>query len=133
MSEAESVSARKYDLLDRLIDFGSRVLDVAESLPSNRVGNHIAGQLVRSGTAPAANYSEAQSAESRSDFLHKIKIALKELRETAVWLTFIRRRTLVKPPQRLDAVAKECQELIAILVASVSTAERNRKAGPRGS
>ncbi|RLB14252.1 MAG: four helix bundle protein, partial [Deltaproteobacteria bacterium] len=71
---------KQFDLEDRLIDFAVRVIRTAESLPKTKVGRHIAGQLVRCGTSPAANYGEAQSAESRSDFIHKIKICLKELR-----------------------------------------------------
>ena len=74
----------QFDLEDRLIDFAVRVIRTAESLPKTKVGRHIAGQLVRCGTSPAANYGEAQSAESRSDFIHKIKICLKELREARV-------------------------------------------------
>ncbi len=77
---------RNYDLQERLIEFAVRVLNVVESLPNSRVGNHVAGQLIRSGTSPAPNYGEAQSAESRKDFIHKMKVALKELRETLVWL-----------------------------------------------
>jgi len=75
---------KQFDLEDRLIDFAVRVIRTAESLPKTKVGRHIAGQLVRCGTSPAANYGEAQSAESRSDFIHKIKICLKELREARV-------------------------------------------------
>ncbi len=80
---------RNYDLQERLIEFAVRVLNVVESLPNSRAGNHVAGQLIRSGTSPAANYGEAQSAESRKDFIHKMKVALKELRETLVWLLII--------------------------------------------
>ena len=69
------------ELEDRLIDFAVRIINVVEALPSSKAGNHVAGQLIRSGTAPAPNYGEAQSAESRKDFIHKMKIALKELRE----------------------------------------------------
>jgi len=71
-----------YDLQDRLISFAARVINVVEAMPSNRIGNHVASQLVRSATSPAPNYGEAQSAESRKDFVHKMKVALKELRET---------------------------------------------------
>jgi four helix bundle protein len=77
------------ELEDRLIDFAVRIINVVEALPSSKAGNHVAGQLIRSGTAPAPNYGEAQSAESRKDFIHKMKIALKELRETLIWLTII--------------------------------------------
>ena len=110
------------DIEDRLIDFAVRVLNVTEALPNTKAGNHIAGQLVRSGTSPAPNYGEAQSAESRKDFIHKMKICLKELRETLVWLKIIERKRLC-PPERLGEIIEECDELIAIFVASVKTAE----------
>ena len=71
-----SKEKRDFDLEDRLIDFAVRIIRTAESLPKTKVGNHIAGQLIRSGTSPAPNYGEAQSAESRSDFIHKMKVAL---------------------------------------------------------
>lgn len=114
------------DIEDRLIDFAVRVLNVTEALPNTKAGNHIAGQLVRSGTSPAPNYGEAQSAESRRDFVHKMKICLKELRETLIWLRIIERKKLC-PPERLSDIVKECDELIAIFVASVKTAEENSK------
>ena len=80
-----SKEKKDFDLEDRLIDFAVHIIRTAESLPKTKVGNHIAGQLIRSGTSPAPNYGEAQSAESRSDFIHKMKVALKELRETRIW------------------------------------------------
>ncbi len=73
-------------LEERLIDFAVIIVSVVEALPNSKAGNHIANQLIRSGTSPAPNYGEAQSAESRKDFIHKMKISLKELRETMVWL-----------------------------------------------
>ncbi|MDA1053376.1 MAG: four helix bundle protein [Planctomycetota bacterium] len=116
---------RNYDLQDRLIDFVVRVLNVVESLPNTKAGNHIAGQLVRSGSSPAPNYGEAQSAESRKDFIHKMKIALKELRETLVWLLVIQRKPLIAPTEKLDPIIQENNELIAIFVASITTAKDN--------
>lgn len=80
------------DLEERLIDFAVRIINVVDALPNTKVGNHIAGQLLRSGTSPAPNYGEAQSAESRKDFVHKMKVALKELRETLIWLRIIQRK-----------------------------------------
>ena len=127
MANVTDGAARKYDLQERLLDFTVRVLDVVEALPAGRVGNHMAGQLVRCGTSPVANYSEALSAESRNDFVHKIRVALKELRETAVWLTLVQRKTLIKPAHRLRPLAVECGELVAILAASVATAEGKRQ------
>jgi len=110
------------DLENRLIDFAVSIIRVIEELPSSKAGNHIAGQLLRSGTSPAPNYGEAQSAESRKDFIHKMKISLKELRETLVWLRIIERKPLCEAGE-LDTILKECDELIAIFVSSVKTAE----------
>ena len=117
---------KKYDLEKRLIDFAVRVISVVESLPNTRAGNHIASQLVRCGTSPASNYGEAQSAESRSDFIHKIKIVLKELRETRVWLRIIQRKNLVKSDNEIKILVSECDELISIFVTSAKTAEKNK-------
>ena len=118
-----------FDLEERLIDFAVRIIRIVESLPKTKVGNHIAGQLIRCGTSPAPNYGEAQSAESRSDFIHKMKVSLKELRETRVWLLIIVRAKLIKPPSKLEPLIKENNELISIFVASIKTAkESNKKA-----
>ena len=122
----ESENWRKYDLEKRLIDFAVSIINIVEMLPDTRVGNHIAGQLIRCGTSPSSNYGEAQSAESRNDFIHKIKIILKELRETLVWLKIIHRKALIPRKQDLDAVLKECNELISIFVTSTKTAEKNK-------
>ena len=113
------------DLEDRLVDFAVRVITVVEALPDSKAGNHIAGQLIRSGTSPAPNYGEAQSAESRNDFIHKMKICLKELRETLIWLKIIMRKPLC-PPERLVPIIQENDELISIFVTSVKTAQGNK-------
>jgi four helix bundle protein len=131
MANVAEGAVRRYDLQDRMLDFTVRLLDVVEALPAGRVGNHMAGQLVRCGTSPVANYSEALSAESRNDFVHKLRTVLKELRETAVWLTLIQRKTLIKPAHRLRPLAVECGELVAIMAASVATAEGKRRGGGR--
>ncbi len=117
---------RNFDLEERLIDFAVRVIRVAESLPKSRVGNHIAGQLTRSGTSPAPNYGEAQSAESRSDFIHKMKISLKELRETRIWLLMIIRANLIKPESKIEPLLDENDQLISIFVTSIKTTEQNQ-------
>jgi len=109
-----------------LLDFAVRIINLVERLPNTRTGNHTAGQLLRCGTAPAPNYAEAQSAESRNDFIHKMKIALKELRETHVWLKIIQRRNLLRCKEELEALITECNELISIFVKSVKTAEKNK-------
>lgn len=119
------MAERKFDLEDRLIDFAVRVIKLAEALPESKAGRHIGEQILRSGSSPAPNYGEAQSAESRDDFIHKIKIALKELRETEVWLKVIARAGLVSPPERVDSLLKETDELISILFKSVETARKN--------
>ena len=108
-------------LEERLIDFAVTIVGVVEALPSSKAGNHIANQLIRSGTSPAPNYGEAQSAESRNDFIHKMKISLKELRETMVWLKIIERKRL-GDCGGLSATIAECNELIAIFVSSTKTA-----------
>jgi len=97
---------RAFDLEARLITFPVRVIRTAESLPKTSTGNHIRNQLLRSGTSPAPNYGEAQSAESRTDFTHKLKIVLKELRETRVWLLMIQQTCLIKPVTVLDALVQ---------------------------
>jgi len=84
------------DLKARLVTFAVRVLRVARALPSAVEGKHIAGQIVRSGSSPVPNYAEAQDAESAADFVHKLKIVLKELRETEVWLRIIVESNLLK-------------------------------------
>ena len=117
----------EFDLEDRLIDFAVRTIRTSESLPKSKVGKHIAGQLIRSGTSPAPNYGEAQSAESRPDFIHKMKISLKELRETRVWLLMIVKADLVKPASKLKSLIDENNQLISIFVKSVSTAQQNLK------
>jgi four helix bundle protein len=116
-----------YDLDERLIDFAVRIIRIAESLPKTKVGNHIAGQLIRCGTSPVPNYGEAQSAESRSDFIHKMKICLKELRETKVWLKIIIRANLIKPKSKIEPNIIENDELISIFVASINTANQNKR------
>ena len=108
----------------RLIDFAVSMISIVETLPSTKAGNHIANQLIRSGTSPAPNYGEAQSAESRKDFIHKMKEALKELRETLIWLKIIARKRLGDCRAVEEEIA-ECDELVAIFVSSVKTADEN--------
>ena len=117
---------KEYDLEDRLINFAVLMIDMVELLPNTKAGNHVAGQLVRSGTSPASNYGEAQSAESRKDFIHKMKIALKELRETRVWLSIILKKLFIKSSTQVESGFSECQELIRIFAKSILTAESKR-------
>jgi len=121
----------KYDLEERLMQFAVRVVRVAESLPHSRTGNHVASQLLRAGTSPLSNHGEAQAAESPLDFVHKMHICLKELRETQRWLTLARNVPLVKPQTKLDALLAETDELVRIFVASIRTSKARQRGGTR--
>ncbi len=123
-----SKEGNAFDLEGRLLECAVIIIQVAESLPKTKVGNHIAGQLIRCGTSPAANYGEAQAAESRSDFIHKMKVCLKELREARVWLLMIVKAKLINPTSKLDSLIDENDQLISIFVISIKTAKgRNQK------
>lgn len=115
---------QKYDLQRRLIKFSILVMEIVEMLPKTYSGNHFKNQLVRSGTAPAFLYGEAQAAESRKDFVHKMKIGLKELRESFIALTIIKEKPFLKH-QKGEQALKECDELISIFFTSIETAKRN--------
>ena len=114
----------KFDLEDRLIDFAARCINVAAALSCDKAGQHLMGQLTRSGTSPALNYGEAQGAESRKDFIHKMKIGLKELRETVVCLKIIVKAELLGM-EKLEPLIAEANELISIFVTSIGTAKKN--------
>ncbi len=116
---------KKFDLEERLIEFAVLIIEITESLANTKAGIHFAGQLVRSGTSPALHYGEAQSAESRNDFIHKLKILLKELRESLVALKIIRKTSLSAKMGLTDKGIVECNQLISIFVKSVETARKN--------
>jgi len=116
---------KKFDLEDRLIDFVLEIDQIVEDLPNTRLGNYIAGQMIRSGTAPALIYGEAMAAESRNDFIHKMKIILKELRETFICLKIIKRKPLITPYSKVEPTYNENNELISIFVKSIQTAKSN--------
>ena len=120
-------NSKKYDINERLIEFAVNVIAICESVNSSRAGSHMVGQLIRSGTSPALNYGEAQSAESRSDFIHKLKIAVKELRESYNSLRIMERANLASNNVLLQSTLTECNELISILVKSVETAKKNKE------
>ena len=115
---------REYDLEERLVAYAADIIALTESLPDTRAGNHIAAQLLRSGTSPAPNYGEAEAAESKKDFVHKMGICLKELRESRIWLCIIARRRLLGGDE-LAPILGETEELIRIFKASIATARRN--------
>jgi four helix bundle protein len=114
---------RPYDLEERIIGHACALCRVAEGLPLTVLGRRIANQLIRSATSPAANYGEAQGAESRRDFGHKLKLCLKELRESRVWLRLIERMHLGADAE-VEPALKENDELIAIFVTSIRTTLR---------
>ncbi|KAA1260047.1 hypothetical protein LF1_25860 [Rubripirellula obstinata] len=111
------------ELEDRLIDFAVRIIKLANALPNSPAAKHIARQLLRSGTSPAPNYAEARAAESSADFVHKLKIALKELNETSVWLKMVCRADLMKC-KLMEELIDENQQLCRILNSSAKTAKQ---------
>jgi four helix bundle protein len=118
---------RTYDLEERLLQFSTRIIRLVEELPNTRTGNHVANQLLRSGTSPYAIHAEAQAAESRNDFIHKLRICLKELRETKRWIMLIQRAALLNQAEKVSDALIECEELVKIFVQSIRTAESKRK------
>lgn len=117
---------RKFDLEDRFVNYTCRMIDVVEALPKTRAGNYIAGQLIKSCHSPTFNYGEVQAAESRNDFIHKMGVVLKELKECRTALKIIRIKEMVKSKDKLDQVFKETEELIAIVAKSITTAKNNK-------
>lgn len=115
-----------FDLEDRLVEFAARCINVSDALPSNKASQHLAGQLCRSGTSPALNYGEAQGAESRKDFVHKMSVALKELRETLICLKIVIAAKMLSL-EKLQPLVVEANELISIFVTSIKTAKQNIK------
>lgn len=114
----------KFDLNERLISFACQIIDISESLPTTFAGKHLGGQLVRSGTAPALHYGEAQGAESRRDFIHKMKTALKELRETFNCLRILNHKKRGSDTI-IESALNENNQLISIFVKSIETVRNN--------
>ncbi len=117
--------AEQRDLDERLLEYGARILKLVEPLPKTLAGKTIADQLLRSGMSVGANYEEAQAAESRNDFIHKLQIALKELRESNYWLRLLAKAETL-PPERLANIINESNQLRAILSKSVATAKSKK-------
>jgi four helix bundle protein len=113
------------DIAERLLDFAVRVIKLVNALPKTIVGRYIAGQLVRSGTSCGFNYEESRGAESRADFIHKLGIALKEIKESRFWLKVIYHAKIMKPEQ-IESLIEECKELAAIIAKSIITAKANK-------
>jgi four helix bundle protein len=131
MLHEDVAGGRKYDLEERLLEFASAVIDLSEKLPNSRAGNHIAGQILRSGTSPYPNHGEAESAQSRDDFIHKLKVCLKELRETRRWARLIQHKHWTQNDSTLLFVLSESDELIRIFMSSIKTARQNALAQKR--
>ena len=117
-------SKARFDLEERLLEFSARIIRLVDALPNTRAANHIAGQLLRCGTSPLGNHGEVQAAESRRDFVHKLRICLKEFKETRRWLRLLQRAESVPAP-KIEPILKETEELIRIFAASIRTAEKN--------
>jgi four helix bundle protein len=118
--------AERQDLDERLLECGARIIKLVESLPRTLVGKRIGDQLLRSGTSVGANYEEAQGAESKSDFAHKLQIALKEVRESHCWLRLPAKAGTL-PPERLAELIEESRQLRAMLSKAVATAKGKAK------
>jgi len=114
------------ELAERLLKFAISIIRLCGKLPTSAIGNHIRIQLLRCGTSPGANYEEARGAESKADFIHKLGIVLKELKESRYWLKVIQEALPIKEDYVLLTL-DECEELIAIIVKSIFTAKRRKK------
>ena len=125
-ARAKEPQSQADELEDRLIDFAVRIVKLSASLPKTAAGRHIGGQILRSGTSPAPNYGEARGAESAADFGHKLRIVLKELNETSIWLRLIDRSQLLKR-EVLGEIVNENSELCRIFTASLKTARRRKQ------
>ncbi len=111
-----SSASRAYDLEERLLEYAVRIIRVAESMKRSAAGLHLADQLLRSGTSPYGNHGEAEGAESRDDFIHKLRVCFKELRESRRWLKLIQRAELIDKPELLVGLINESDELVRILL-----------------
>jgi four helix bundle protein len=125
-SNVQRPSEPRFDLEERLLEFSANIIRLIDALPNTRAANHVAGQLLRCGTSPLGNHGEVQAAESRRDFVHKLRICLKEFKETRRWLRLLKRAQLLSTP-KMEPVLQETEELIRIFAASVRTAEKNAK------
>ena len=118
---------RIYDLDERLLNYGARIIELTRTMTSYYARRHIGNQLLRAGTAPLSHHGEAQAAESPADFIHKMRMALKELRESERWLKLIQKTNLLTRQETLPQVLDETDQLIRIFVTSIATAETRKK------
>src|SRR5438105_2566394 len=117
---------QRYDLEDRLLDYAVRIIRLVDALPRTQAGRHVADQLLRCGTSPLANHGELQGAESRKDFIHKLGICLKEIREARRWLRLVHRVPLLTP-SKVEQLIFDRVSLAKISFASIRTTEKNRR------
>jgi four helix bundle protein len=118
--------AKGDDIQERLVLLGVSLIQVCDKLPETKAAGHIASQLLRSGTSPASNYAEARGAESDGDFVHKLKVVLKELNECLVWLALIERGNLL-PVDCLKKPQEDCTVVCRIIAASIKTVKGRMK------
>src|SRR5205809_4057628 len=123
---AQPATNPRFNLEDRLLEFSTRIIRLVDALPNTRAANHLAGQILRSGTSPYGNHGEVEAAESRKDFVHKLKLCLKELKETRRWLRLVKKSKML-PEKNMVLILAESEELVRIFFASVRTAEKNSK------
>src|SRR5207248_5321466 len=110
---AQQKKRAQFDLEERLLEFSARIIRVVDALPNTRAANHLAGQLLRSGTSPYGNHGEVEAAESRKDFIHKLKICLKELKETRRWLKLVGKAEMLSVA-KITRILNENEELVRI-------------------
>lgn len=122
-TQPSAATGKNYDLEERLLNYAAEIIKFTEKIPTSRAGNHVAGQLLRSGTSPLSNHGEAEAAESHEDFVHKLKVCLKELRESLRWIRLIRKSQL-SPEKETTRLELETDELVRIFFASLRTSER---------
>jgi len=121
-----ATASRANQLEKRLIAFAAAIVSLSSKRPRTPQGRHICGQILRSGTAAAANYGEARGAESRADFVHKLKVVFKELNETIIWLEVIAQSSLLSA-ETIAAIVAENRELCRIIGASITTARASQE------
>jgi four helix bundle protein len=124
--DAERSGEKRFDLEERLLEYAVRIVRLVDALPATRAGRHVADQLMRCGTSPLANHGELQGAESRKDFIHKLGLCLKEIRESRRWLRLVHRVPLL-PPAKVRPLIDETEALIKIFAASIRTAKRGKE------
>jgi four helix bundle protein len=116
----------RFDLEERLLEFSAQIIRLVDALPNTRAANHVAGQLLRSGTSPFGHHGEVEAAESRTDFVHKLKVCLKELKETKRWLRLVQKSEML-PETSMAPILVENEELIRIFFTSIRTAQQISK------